>query len=147
MGAPPSPRPTVVKGDDAEGWLTGVLGGVMGFLMKTNTQTIREDVTFTQTWLKLQTELVISLFGRARRVPLGTTGPVSPAGSVWHRPLHLLHHVSPSGDQLGVRQDGHPLRQGCRALARDLQALSRARRHICVDAALHGEGFTHNPRR
>lgn len=63
MGAPPSPRPTVVKGDDAAGWLTGVLGGLMGFLMKTNTQTIREDVTFTQMWLKVQTELVISLFG------------------------------------------------------------------------------------
>lgn len=63
MGAPPSPRPTVVKGDDTEGWLTGVLGGVMGCLMKTKTQTIRWDVTFTQMWLKLQTELGISLFG------------------------------------------------------------------------------------
>jgi len=33
MGAPTSPRPTVVKGDDAEEWLTGVLEGEMGFLV------------------------------------------------------------------------------------------------------------------
>jgi len=34
--APPSPRPpAVVKGDDAEEWLTGVLGGEMSFLSDT----------------------------------------------------------------------------------------------------------------
>lgn len=49
-GAPPSPRPAAVKGDDADEWLTGVLGGLMGFLTDRRTEEMQPQPGFIQVW-------------------------------------------------------------------------------------------------